>query len=161
MWLHALSSPKSWHALSSPCRDMPCRANVEACRAHVVASIPCQAHALMSHCGQTTSHKSCQAPMGWFFKRWLGGNTRRVVFLPMACRAHVVACMPCQAHALMTHCGQTTYHKSCQAPMAWFFKRLLGGNTRRVVFLPMACRAHVVACMPCQAHAVACLCANF
>jgi len=126
-----------------------------ASRAHVVACMPCQAHALMSHCGQTTYHKSCQAPMGWFFKRLLGRNTRRVVFLPMACRAHVVACMPCQAYALMSHCGHTTYHKSCQAPIGWFFKRLLGGRPRRMVFLPMACRAHVVACMPCLAHAVA------
>jgi hypothetical protein len=44
----------------------------------------------------------------------------------MACRAHVVACMPCQAHVLERHCSQTNYHKSCQAQIGWFFKQLLG-----------------------------------
>ena len=63
MWLHALSCP---------CCDMPCRANVEACRAHVVACMPCRTHVVacivpmswhVKPCGCMPCHVSCDCPV--------------------------------------------------------------------------------------------------
>jgi hypothetical protein len=79
-----LVKPMSWHALSSPCRDMPCRANVEACRAHVVACMPCQ-----------TNVVACIVPISWHVK-------------PcgcMPCQAHVVACL---VKAMSSQCRGTS-----------------------------------------------------
>jgi len=97
----------------------------------------------------------------------------------MACQAHAVACIPCQAHVLERHYSQTNYHKSFQAPIGWFIKRLLGAFVKAVSrhALSSTCHgmssrccgmpcAHVLACqavswralssqcrgMPCQAH---------
>jgi len=50
----------------------------------------------------------------------------------MACQAHAVACIPCQAHVLERHYSQTNYHKSFQAPIGWFIKRLLGAFVKAV-----------------------------
>jgi hypothetical protein len=69
----------------------------------------------------------------------------------MACQDHAVACIPCQAHVLERHYSQTNYHKSFQAPIGWFIKRLLGALSRPCRGMSSPCRG-----MPCQAHAVAC-----
>ena len=74
---------------------------------------------------------------------------------------------------LMRHCSQTTYNKSCQAPMGCFFKRLLGANHPSGGFLTdgmsSPCQgmsspcfsmpfAHIVACLAISWHALSSLC---
>ena len=141
--LARLVKPMSWDALSRPCRDMPCRANVEACQAHVVACMPCQAHAFMMHSSITTYQKHCQAPMGCFFKRLLGANHPSGGFLTdgmsSPCQgmsspccsmpfAHIVACLAISWDALSRPCRDMP----CQA--------YVGACRARVE----ACRAQVV-----------------
>jgi hypothetical protein len=62
-----LVKPMSWRALSRPCR-----ANVEARRAHVVACMPCQTHVVacivtmswhVKPCGCMPCHVSCDCPV--------------------------------------------------------------------------------------------------
>jgi hypothetical protein len=84
----------------------------------------------------------------------------------MACQDHVVACIPCQAHVLERHYSQTNYHKSFQAPIGWFIKRLLGAFVKAVSrhvepvsrhALSSTCHGMSSRCcgMPC-AHVLAC-----
>ena len=77
----------------------------------------------------------------------------------MACQAHAVACIPCQAHVLERHYSQTNYHKSFQAPIGWFIKRLLGAFVKAVSrhALSSTCHGMSSRCcgMPC-AHVLAC-----
>jgi hypothetical protein len=113
-----------------------------------------------------------------------------VVFSPMACRAHVVACMPCQAHAFCPCCGMSSHILACFVnPMSWDalsspcrgMSSPCRGMSSPCQGMSSPCQgmsspccsmpfAHIVAClaiswhvlsipcrgMPCQAHVEAC-----
>jgi hypothetical protein len=128
-----------------------------ACRAHVVAFMPCQAHVLMRHCSQTTHHKYCQAPMECFFKRLLGRNHPSGGFfidgMSSPCRGRHALCQCLGMLSRVVACFvKTKSWHALSSPC-----RGMPCQAHVVTCLVEACRAHVVACMPCQAHVVACL----
>jgi hypothetical protein len=139
--VECLVKPKSWHALSSPCRDMPCRAHVvpwhglsslilfllcifqDLCRGHCVfflrdCLVPISRHALCP----------CR---GMFWLHALSSPSR------MACLVKPKSYgMPCQAH-VVTWLVEPMSRHACLVPMSWHVKPF--------------------GCMPTQAQVVACL----